>query len=212
MIDATRIAILSAIISMMALVVSATTMYFTWLRRGRLAMTKPTLVFFGFDSVPQQTAKIFLRTLLYSTSVKGKVVESMYAKLLRGDHEQIFSFWGHAETDKIAPGSGLFVAQSGVLANHHFVLSMLQPAYEFVAGEYKVEVFARLAGGSMPIKLVGIAISMSESQAGALRDGAGVLFELEPDKQVYVGHVDNQRPVGLRHMPAPTAPASQDRL
>lgn len=48
--DAIRIAILSAIISMLALVVSTATVYFTWLRRGQLAMTQPTLVFFGFTS------------------------------------------------------------------------------------------------------------------------------------------------------------------
>lgn len=97
MTDATRIAILSAVISMLALVVSTAKMYFTWLRRGHLAMTQPPLVFFGFDSVPRQAAKVLLRTLLYSTSVKGQVVEGMYAKPLRNDAEQVFSFWGHVD-------------------------------------------------------------------------------------------------------------------
>ncbi len=109
MTDATLIAVLSAAISLLALVVSTATMYFAWLRHGNLAMTKPALVFFGFDAVPRQTAKIFVRTLLYSTSAKGQIVESMYAKVLYEEVEQNFSFWGHADREQISPGSGLFV-------------------------------------------------------------------------------------------------------
>lgn len=105
MTDAMHVAILSAIIALMSFAVSATTMYFTWLRRGRLAMTKPTLVFFGFDSILRPTAKIFLRTLLYSTSVKGKVVEGMYAKPHRGDVAETFSFWATARRTSSHPAA-----------------------------------------------------------------------------------------------------------
>lgn len=193
MTDAMLVSILSAGIALMSLAVSTTTMYFTWLRRGRLAMTKPTLVFFGFDVVPRPTAKIFLRTLLYSTSVKGKVVEGMYAKLLRGNVVETFSFWGHGETEKLSPGSGLFVSQSGVVANHHFVLSVHQPAFNFAAGDYRVELFARLAGKARPTKLTQIALAVDAQQAEALGRGVGVLFELLPDTQCYVGHVADRR-------------------
>lgn len=196
MTDAMLVSILSAGIALMSLAISATTMYFAWLRRGKLAMTKPTLVFFGFDNVPQSTAKIFLRTLLYSTSVKGKVVEGMYAKLRRGNVVETFSFWGHGETDKLSPGSGLFVSQSGVVANHHFVLSIHQPAFTFTADDYHVEVFARLAGKSQPAKLAQITLALDAQQAEALGRGAGVLFELLPDTQRYVGHIDNRRNAG----------------
>lgn len=116
----------------------------------------------------------------------------MYASLRRDGSEQIFSFWGHAESDKIAPGSGLFVSQSGVLANHHFVLSVHHPQYEFAAGNYRIEVFARLAGRSVPLKLASIEIVLRDVQATALCSGSGVLFELEPSKQVYVGHVETR--------------------
>lgn len=133
------------------------------------------------------------KSLFLSPVEKGQVYHlRRYAKLLRDDAEQVFSFWGHGETSKLAPGSGLFVAQSGVSANHHFVLSVHRPAYEFAAGNYTVEVFARLAGNSTPIKLASIAIIVSDSHAAALRGGSGVLFELEPDKQVYVGHIDDR--------------------
>lgn len=135
MTNTTILALLGVAISILSLGISATTMYFTWFRRGRLAMTKPALVFFGHDAA---TPKIFLRTLLYSTSQRGKMIEHLYAKLIRGGTEQVFGFWGYAATTEISPGSGLYVSQTGVSANHHFVLSEQYSGYEFVAGDYTI--------------------------------------------------------------------------
>lgn len=158
-------------------------------------MTKPALVFFGFDSEPRK-AKIFLRSLLYSTSIRGKVVASMYAKLSRNDWEQIFSFWGYGETEKISPGSGLFVSQSGVAANHHFVLSASHADFEWRTGNYTVQVYAQLAAKAAPSELASFVISVEERHAQALREGRGVLFEFFPDRQSYVGHADGRRSNG----------------
>ena len=94
----TIIALLGVVISIISLSVSAAAFWFTWLRRGRLAMTKPTLIFFGYDAEPRLSPKVFLRTLLYSTSARGQVIEAMYVKLCHAGSEQIFSFWGYGET------------------------------------------------------------------------------------------------------------------
>lgn len=74
-------------------------------------MTRPNIVFFGFDDVPKTTAKIFLRTLLYSTAARGQVIEGMFVKLLHEGSEQVFSFWGYGETKQLVPGSGLYVGR-----------------------------------------------------------------------------------------------------
>ncbi|HVZ17661.1 MAG TPA: hypothetical protein VG897_11120 [Terriglobales bacterium] len=193
MTDTTIIAVLSAVVSVLSLGISATTMYFAWLRRGRLAMTKPALVFFGYDTVPKPIPKIFLRTLLYSTSARGKMIESMYAKLNRGSSEQVFSFWGCGETNDISPGSGLYVGQSGVTMNHHFVLSVHHADYEFAPGRYTIHVFAKLAGADTPIELAQFDVALNEELAGALASRNGVLFELDPDTQSYRGHVSRSK-------------------
>jgi hypothetical protein len=193
MTDAIRIAIFGAIISLLSFAVSATTMYFTWLRRGRLAMTTPMLVFFGFDEVPRRTAKIFLRTLLYSTSAKGKVVEGLFVKLRRGTAEQTFGFWGYS-TDKLTHGSGLYVPQTGVVADHHFVQSVHQHMYEFAAGTYAIDVFARLAGKTALRKLAQVEVELTRDQAAALSEGKGVMFELMPEQVQYVGHIRTRPP------------------
>jgi hypothetical protein len=71
--------IAALIISILSVTLSATTLWLTYLRRGRLRMTKPAIVFFGYDFTPRTTPKVFIRTLLYSTSNQGHVVESMHA-------------------------------------------------------------------------------------------------------------------------------------
>lgn len=194
MTDTAIIAVLSAVISLFSLGVSSAVFYFAWLRRGRLAMTKPTLVFFGYDGVPKLMPKIFLRTLLFSTSPQGKMIEGMYVKLCRADTEQVFGLWGYGETTNLSPGSGLYVGQTGVAVNHHFVLSVHRPDYEFVTGEYTIQVFARLVGESSPITLSEIKVTIDAERAAALANRAGVLFELEPESQSYAGHVD-ERPM-----------------
>lgn len=72
---AVQMSIASITISMLSLCIAVSAAWLTLLRRGRLAMTKPNIVFFGFDAVPKTTAKIFLCTLLYSTAVRGQAVE-----------------------------------------------------------------------------------------------------------------------------------------
>ncbi|MEL7657258.1 MAG: hypothetical protein AAGU75_15285 [Bacillota bacterium] len=184
-------------ISSMALFVSATTLWFTLLRQGRLAMTKPTIVFFGYEgNAPYLKPKIFLRTLLYSTSIRGKIIEGMYLKLKRGGNEKVFSFWGYGEREKLVPGSGLYVGQTGIAANHHFVIAMDDNTYKFEAGDYIIQVFARLVGKKAPLQLSTIQISFLEEHASVLsqRNGMyGVVFELGPDNQGYIGHI-NERP------------------
>ena len=152
-IESSALALVGVGVSLLSLGVSGTTLYFTWLRRGRLAMTKPNVVFFGYEAAGNRpTAKIFLRTLLYSSSTQGKMVERMFVKLLRQgkdqDREQVFGFWGHGWTTELSPGSGLYVGQTGVSSNHHFTLSMNQPAYDFTAP--RLHVAADLAAGRGP--------------------------------------------------------------
>lgn len=174
-------------ISVMSLAVSVGTFWLAFLRRGRLAMTMPTIVFFGHDLVPKVTPKIFLRTLLYSTAAQGQVVEGMYVKAIRGGTTRTFSFWGYAETEKLSPGSGLFVSRTGLAANHHFVLSVHEDEYEFEAGDFTIVVYARVVGKQKPLKLSTIDITLTPELASELRRHRGVLFERNLNGQ-YEGH------------------------
>jgi hypothetical protein len=41
--------------------------------------------------------KVFLRTLLFSTSKRGQTVESLHVKLQRGESRQSFSIWVYGD-------------------------------------------------------------------------------------------------------------------
>ncbi len=189
-VESAPMADLSITVSLVSLVIASVTMWLTLLRRGNLRMTKPTIIFFGFDFQPKVTAKIFLRTLLYSTSARGIVIEGMYAKVKHAASEEMFGFWGYGERNALVPGSGLYVGQNGVGANHHFVLSVARPPYEFTLGEYFIEIYARVVGQRKPLKLSEIQIVLSEKCASALAAQRGVLFESSPDDQRYIGHIE----------------------
>ena len=150
-------------------------------------MTKPTIVFFGYDLVPRVTPKVFLRTLLYSTASRGQVVEGMYAIVRHGSQQRVFSFWGYGETEKLSPGSGLYVGRTGLTANHHFVLSVHGEAYQFEKGAYEIDVIADVVGHRKPTKLGTISLALTDELSDALTRQKGVLFERTIDGS-YEGH------------------------
>lgn len=189
-----NVAVIGLVVSVASLLISGITFWLTVVRRGRLAATMPSIIFFGFDNIPKPTAKVFLRTLLYSTASQGQVVESMYVVLQRRDGvRRTFSFWGYDEGAKLVPGSGLYVSRSGVAANHHFVLSAHEEAYQFDPSDYTIELFARLVANADPVKLSTIEIGLSIANAHMLGKGSGILFERLPETGEYIGHVNSDR-------------------
>lgn len=187
---------LSLAISIFALAVSALTMWLTLFYRGRLCMTQPSVIFFGPDGGNSKNPKIFLRSLLYSTSKRGFLIETIFAKVKRGETQQNFNIWVYGE-DRLARGSGLFVGQEGVVVNHHFLLPKDGANFEFKQGDYCLEIFARIAGLRTPKQLLKLNISISENQQALLSQGeAGIYFDWGPDAGRYQSHVE--------HRPVPT--------
>jgi hypothetical protein len=174
-------------ISLVSLTVSLGTFWLAFVDRGRLRMTKPTIVFFGYDTVPKLTPKVFLRTLLYSTATRGQVIEGMHAIVRYDGSERVFSFWGYGETEKLSPGSGVHVSRTGLAANHHFVLSVHEEAYCFKPGAYEIDVIADVVGRRKPTKLGTIKLALSDELAAALAQHDGVLFERKISGN-YEGH------------------------
>ena len=181
----------SAGLSLAALAVSLTNAYLTLLRRGTVRMTQPTTVFFGPDGSANDTAapKVYLRTLLYSTAKRGQIVESMFIKLRRGESVQTFNIWVHGE-HSLVRGSGLYVGENGVVCNHHFLLPADGTRFEFLPGEYKVEVYASLVGRAKALLLATVKLTVAERVAAELQDNqSGAYFDWGPDSQRYHAHV-----------------------
>lgn len=185
-------------ISVVALLVSFITVWLTWFRKGELKMTQPTVIFFGPDggTRPGQQAhqKVFLRTLLYSTSHCGQTIESLHVNLQRGESRQNFSIWVYGD-DRLARGSGLFVPTDGIACNHHFLLPDDGSEFPILAGEYVLRIYAALANKPAVNELATIRLQVSESHASDLRDeNTGIYFDWGPDQQAYQPHIERRPP------------------
>lgn len=158
-------------------------------------MTQPTTVFFGPDGdyFESQHNKVYLRTLLYSTSRRGQVIESMHVTLSRGETKQNFSIWIHGQKNELARGSGLFVSYEGITMNHHFLLPPDGSNFKFLPGKYRLAVWAKLVSRTSSIQLKSIMLEITESQSKVLdSSSSGLFFDWGPDQNSYYSHLDRK--------------------
>lgn len=189
---------ISAAISLLALVISAATAWFTLLRRGTVKMTQPAVIFFGPDGKrsarDQRLPKIYLRTLLYSTSKRGRVIEAMHATLRRNESMQTFNIWVHGNKDLVR-GSGLFVGDTGVAENHHFLTPKDGSDFEFKEGRHDLGVYAKLVGDSQGIRLWTQCLVVSAVEATRLsQENYGLYFDWGPASGQYITHLGASPP------------------
>lgn len=184
-------------VSILALMISAITAWLTLFRRGTVKMTQPTVIFFGPD-VPRSPAepslpKIFLRTLLFSTSKRGRIVQNMYVSLTRDKTVQNFNIWVYGEREKLVRGSGLFIGETGVAANHHFLVPREGVSFQFTEGEYRLDVYAHLLGDHERILLFSHVLEITREAAVYVEHaGVGIYFDWWPDSSRYLVHVERQ--------------------
>lgn len=139
---------ISPIVSVVALIVSLFTAWFTIFRRGTVCSTHPSLIAFCYDSVGMKfpQAKIFLRILLFSTGKRGNVIESLFIRIREGSRCAEFSFWGCGDKDLLIVGGGIFVPETGVVTNHHFNPVDSGALFLFSEGTYSLELVAKIIG------------------------------------------------------------------
>jgi len=187
---------LSSILSVIAISVSGLTAWATLFRRGQLQMTQPTVIFFGPDGARERDGealpKVYLRTLLFSTGKRGRMIESMHLKVTRNESVQNFNIWVYGE-EKLVRGSGLFVGEDGVSANHHFMTPKDGSRFEFVAGEYQIELFAKTLGFRSEKCIWSQKVEIDATNAKLLEaKSAGIYFDWGPDSKRYMAHVETK--------------------
>ena len=185
-------------LAVLALAISATTAWLTLFRRGTIKMTQPTVIFFGPDAPRTNekgsSPKIFLRCLLFSTSKRGRVIESMHVTLSRNETRQNFNIWVCGD-EKLVRGSGLFVGETGVSANHHFLTPKDGSSFIFSDGTYHLQVFARLLGDQENKLLFAQLLEIKREVSIALEEpGTGLYFDWGPDSSRYLSHIEKRPP------------------
>ena len=183
-------ATISLTISVLALFVSGLTAWLTLLRRGTVLMTRPTVIYFGQNGgLDEKGLKIYLRTLLYATSRRGRIVEGMYVRLRRRETVQNFNVWVYGDKN-LHRGSGLFVPHSGFSSNHHFLLPNDGTEFSFLAGDYLVEVHASIVGERSSRLLSSIHLTVTLEQAEMLKTSdQGLFFDWGPEISQYHSHL-----------------------
>jgi len=190
---------ISITIGVLALAISTITAWLTLFRRGTVKMTQPTVIFFGPDSPrsKEESAlpKVFLRTLLFATSKRGRVLESMHVALSRNETKQNFNIWVYGD-ERLVRGSGLFVGETGIAANHHFLVPTDGSSFRFTEGHYRMDVFARLLGDRAQTLLFSQTLDVSSEIAGQLAGSdCGLYFDWGPDSSRYLPHIDRRPPL-----------------
>jgi hypothetical protein len=125
---------------------------------------------------------------------RGRVIESMHVAVSRNETHQNFNIWVYGD-EKLVRGSGLFVGETGVAANHHFLTPRDGSGFRFTEGRYRLEVFAHLLGDKNKTKLFSQTLEISPETGAALAEpGAGLYFDWGPDSSRYLPHVEKRPP------------------
>jgi hypothetical protein len=182
---------ISLVVAIFALILSALTAWLTLIKPGTVKMTQPTVIYFGPDGGPpaadkSRALKVFLRTLLYATSKRGRIVESMFVRLRRGETSQNFNTWVYGDRS-LTRGSGLFVPEGGVATNHHFLLPADGTTFQFLPGTYTLGVMVLLVGDHQPRLLFSTRLDLTAEHCAALKAAdRGLYFEWGPDARAYL--------------------------
>jgi hypothetical protein len=180
-------------IAIFSLAISISTLWLTYLHRGSVKMTQPTTIFFGPDD--HDSPKVYLRTLLFSTSQSGQVIESMHVKLYHGESVQTFNIWVHGERVEMVRGSGLYVGKEGIAHNHHFLMPRGGASFEYLPGNYKLEVYASILNVTVPKKLFFVNLEICESNALKMKEGkSGLYFDWGPESNRYYPYLHKPNP------------------
>ena len=207
------LSVIGVVISALALTVSMVTAWLTLLRRGRVRMTQPTVIYFGPDggrAEPSPAMKVFLRTLLYSTGKRGQIIENMFIRLQHGETRQNLNIWAYGDKG-LARGSGLFIPETGIATNHHFLPPPEREQFALLRGTYSLEVFVKEVGRAPPYRIFTTSLDLSAEMAAGLAQSAGhgVYFDWGPDSGRYHSHLrqppPRELPGFLRDMLLPVA-------
>ena len=185
---------ISPVVSTIALIVSLITAWFTIFRRGSVRSTHPSFVAFRYDFVdkPVVQAKVFLRTLIFSTGKRGLVIESLFLRVREGTRFEEFSFWGYGDKDLVR-GSGIFVPETGVVTNHHFNPLHTENLFRFSHGTYRLELAAKLVARKRLVSLWTIELDVpAGTYDTSIARETVVFFNWSPEEQRYISSVEKR--------------------
>jgi len=178
---------ISIIVSLIALAISALSFWLANIKKGNVKMTRPTIICFLGQNKGDEP-KIFIRTLLYSTSDKGQYIQNMFIRLQQGRKVQDFNIWAYGDNG-IVRGSGLFVNKNGISSYHHFLLPKVRARYSSMQGDCLLQFFAETVN-EKPQKIFETHLTITEQQLLDLEQGKELHFDWAPNTQNYFSYTN----------------------
>lgn len=107
---------------------------------------------------------------------------------------QNFNVWVYGD-ERLLRGSGLFIGDTGIAANHHFLAPRDAHSFRFSEGVYRMKVYAQLLGDRSRTLLFSHSFEISRDLAALLKEPeAGIYFDWGPDSSCYRPHVEKRPP------------------
>ena len=90
----------------------------------------------------------------------------------------------------------MFVGETGIAANHHFLAPKDGSSFHFIEGRYRMDVYAKLLGNRDRTLLFSQILEISgEIAAQLVGSDYGLYFDWGPDSSRYLPHVDKRPPL-----------------
>lgn len=159
---------------------------------GVVKMTRPSVIFFGSDGIEKNDKKVFIRTLLYSTSDKGQYIQNMFIRLQREETVQDFNVWVYDDKGLVR-GSGLFISKTGLSANHHFLMPKDGVSYEFFPGSYLLQLFVETVNKTSAKIFEQVLIITPEQHKAMSEKSIGLYYDWAPNTGNYLAHLDKPK-------------------
>jgi hypothetical protein len=180
-----------------ALLVSIGTAWFNIFHRGTIKMARPH--FFALlpeDSLFGGWLKFFIRTLVFSTGKRGRVIETIYLDLKHDGKTFPFYYWMYGETDNLKIGSGIFVGPEGISANFHFVPTSPLSINDLSPGKYELSIRATLLGNKRSIDLGNISFELGAEEVSIFgkNKNKAIYYVWDIKTKKYRSRIDTRQP------------------
>jgi len=180
--------LLSLIISILAFIISGFTFWLTKIKKGTIKMTRPSIICLVGPN-GNDNSKIFISSLLYSTSEQGKYVQNMYATVSFKEVSQDFNLWGYGEQNLVR-GSGLFINKAGISNYHHFLLPP-DSEWRFSQGSFLLEIFVEFPNNKQK-KVLHQNLTINEKQVLHLQQNNPVYYNWGSKEKQYIPYSKNR--------------------
>lgn len=179
----------NTILSGIALIISFVVLWLTHLRRGMVKMTQPSLIAFVLEN---NSPKICLQTLFFSTNYKGNVIENVWVKLQNNQQSYYFTFWAYrGKESEIIKGSGLFISREGIPTMHYFLLNDSKSGSVFTEGNIRLQVYCDITNHKSRVLLGEIELVFTQEYLAMLQKGSGIFLDWDPTIQKYTSRPPN---------------------